>query len=119
MQLKNKTVTGVIQPLSYVDRTLRQQGFRRVGEGSVPIYDVVIYDSSTSTSYFLRIPTSITHGGSGKGELSVKIGHPYLEAKILIYGPDESFVIPQAVKRAAEDKLKELAAYLLPADSDT
>ncbi len=111
MQLKSKTLTGVVQPLSFVDKMLRQQGFRRVKDHS-PVYDVVIYDSATSTSYFLRIPTSIAQGFSGKGELTVKIGRPYLETKFYINGEDEDFVIPLSVKRAAEHKLAEIADYL-------
>jgi|GEM_PF-550551 len=113
MQLKSKTLTGVVQPLSVVDRMLRAQGFRRVGAEQTPVYDVVIYDSATNSSYFLRIPTSITQGFSGKGEITVKIGHPYLEAKILLQGSEEHFTIPPAIKRAAEHKLAEIADYLV------
>jgi hypothetical protein len=120
MHLRNKTLTGVVQPLSFVDKMLRQQGFRRVGEDNTPLYDVVIYDSASSTSYFLRIPISITQGCSGKGELSVKIGQPYLEAKILLHGNDEHVIIPPAVRNAAEHKLAEIADYLslTPPSSD-
>lgn len=52
MRLKNKTLTGVVQPLSYVDKMLRQQGFHRSGGDSMPTYDVVMYDSASSSAYF-------------------------------------------------------------------
>ncbi|MGC5326639.1 hypothetical protein [Brevibacillus sp. SYSU BS000544] len=114
MQLRVKSLSGVIQPLSYVDKTLRQQGFRRMGSDDTPVYDVVIYDSATSTSYFLRIPTSISHHNfSGKGELTVKIGRPYLESKFVLEGNSEEFIIPQAIRHAAEHKLAEIADYLV------
>lgn len=114
MQLRVKTLTGVIQPLSFVDKTLRQQGFRRMGNEDTPLYDVVIYDSATSTSYFLRIPTSLsTHSFSGKGELSVKIGKPYLESQFLLEDSSGDFIIPQAIRHAAEHKLAEIADYLV------
>lgn len=114
MQLRSRSLTGVIQPLSYVDKMLRQQGFRRTGGKHPPIYDLVIYDSATSTSYFLRIPTSVTHSNSRDGEISVKIGHPYLETRFFFHGTDEEFVIPREVRRAAEHKLAEIADYLAP-----
>jgi len=113
MQIKSKALTGVVQPLSYVDKMLRQQGFYRAGGGDSPTYDVVIYDSATSTSYFLRIPTNYTQSPIGKGELAVRLGQPYLEAKFYMNGaPDESFYIPAAVRQAAEHKLAEIADYL-------
>ncbi len=112
MQLKSKTLTGVVQPLSYVDKMLRQQGFHRAGGENTPTYDVVIYDSATSTSYFLRIPTNFTHSSSGKGELTVKFGQPYLEAKFYIPNNMEDFIIPKAIREAAEHKLAEIADYL-------
>lgn len=114
MQLRVKTLTGVIQPLSFVDKTLRQQGFRRMGHEDTPLYDVVIYDSATSTSYFLRIPTSLsTHNFSGKGELTVKIGKPYLESQFMLEDSSGEFIIPQAIRHAAEHKLAEIADYLV------
>jgi hypothetical protein len=113
MQLKNKSLTGVVQPLSYVDKMLRQQGFHRAGGERTPTYDVVIYDSATSTSYFLRIPTNYTNTSTGRGELTVKLGHPYLEAKFCMHNtPEEQFVIPKAIREAAEHKLAEIADYL-------
>lgn len=113
MQLRNKSLTGVVQPLSYVDKMLRQQGFHRAGGENTPTYDVVIYDSATSTSYFLRIPTNYTHNNSGKGELTVKLGHPYLEAKFYMHNAfDEHYVIPKSIREAAEHKLAEIADYL-------
>lgn len=113
MQLRSKTLTGVIQPLSFVDKMLRQQGFHRAGGESTPSYDVVIYDSATSNSYFLRIPTNYTQSPSGKGEITVKFGNPYLEAKFLLTtADDEHFFIPLAIRQAAEHKLAEIADYL-------
>jgi hypothetical protein len=113
MQLKSKTLTGLVQPLSYVDKMLRQQGFHRTGGESTPTYDVVIYDSATGTSYFLRIPANYIDSSSGKGELTVKLGHPYLEAKFFMHNTsEENFVIPLAIKQAAEHKLAEIADYL-------
>jgi hypothetical protein len=112
MQLKSKNLTGVVQPLSYVDKMLRQQGFHRSGGENTPTYDVVIYDSATSTSYFLRIPTNFTQSSSGKGELAVRLGHPYLEAKFYMNNAAEDFIIPKAIREAAEHKLAEIADYL-------
>ncbi|NGQ95426.1 hypothetical protein G3578_09690 [Brevibacillus sp. SYP-B805] len=113
MQLKSKSLTGVVQPLSYVDKMLRQQGFYRAGGENTPTYDVVIYDSATSTSYFLRIPTSYTQSPSGKGEISVRLGQPYLEAKFYMHLADEEILyIPQAIREAALHKLAEIADYL-------
>ncbi|WP_400164832.1 hypothetical protein ACAF76_006115 [Brevibacillus sp. TJ4] len=113
MRLKNKTLTGLVQSLSYVDKMLRQQGFQRSGGVGMPTYDVVIYDSASSSSYFLRIPTSLSNESTGKGELTVKLGHPYLEAKFCLGTPsDELFFIPKAVREAAEHKLAEVADYL-------
>ncbi len=117
MQLRVKSLTGVIQPLSLVDKTLLQQGFRRLGNDETPVYDVTIYDSATGTSYFLRIPTSLsTQYFSGKGELSVKIGRPYLESKFMLEGNPGEFIIPQAIRHAAEHKLAEIADYLVTPD---
>ncbi|QDS33223.1 hypothetical protein [Brevibacillus brevis] len=113
MRLKNKTLTGVVQPLSYVDKMLRQQGFHRSGGDSMPTYDVVMYDSASSSTYFLRIPTNYTSTTTGKGELNVKLGHPYLEAKFYMNtASEEVFFIPKAVREAAEHKLAEIADYL-------
>lgn len=113
MRLKNKTLTGVVQPLSHVDKMLRQQGFQRSGGVSTPTYDAVIYDSANSSTYFLRIPTSISGVSTGKGELTVKLGHPYLEAKFCMSTPSEDLLfIPKAVREAAEHKLAEVADYL-------
>jgi hypothetical protein len=113
MRLKSKNLTGVVQPLSYVDKMLRQQGFHRSGGDSPPTYDVVIYDSATSTSYFLRIPTNYTSTTTGKGELTVKLGHPYLEAKFYMHATaEDQFVIPKEIREAAEHKLAEIADYL-------
>jgi hypothetical protein len=114
MRLKNKALTGVVQPLSYVDQMLRQQGFQRSGGDSLPTYDVVIYDSASSSTYFLRIPTNYSSTNSGKGELTVKLGHPYLEAKFNMSSSasEEFFFIPKAVREAAENKLAEIADYL-------
>lgn len=113
MRLKNKTLTGVVQPLSYVDKMLRQQGFHRSGGDSMPTYDVVIYDSASSSTYFLRIPTNFTNTTTGKGELTVKLGHPYLEAKFYMNAASEElFYIPKAIREAAEHKLAEIADYL-------
>lgn len=112
MRLKNKTLAGVVQPLSYVDKMLRQQGFHRSGGDSMPTYDVVMYDSASSSSYFLRIPTNYTSTTTGKGELTVKLGHPYLEAKFYMNTSEEIFFIPKAVREAAEHKLAEIADYL-------
>jgi hypothetical protein len=113
MRLKNKNLTGVVQPLSYVDKMLRQQGFHRSGGDGMPTYDVVIYDSATSSTYFLRIPTNFTNTTTGKGELTVKLGHPYLEAKFYMNSASEElFFIPKAVREAAEHKLAEVADYL-------
>ncbi|MFS0557275.1 hypothetical protein [Brevibacillus fortis] len=113
MRLKNKTLTGVVQPLSYVDKMLRQQGFHRSGGDSMPTYDVVMYDSASSSAYFLRIPTNYTSTTTGKGELNVKLGHPYLEAKFYMNtSSEEIFFIPKAVREAAEHKLAEIADYL-------
>ena len=112
MRLKNKTLTGVVQPLSYVDKMLRQQGFHRSGGDSMPTYDVVMYDSASSSTYFLRIPTNFTTSSTGKGEMTVKLGHPYLEAKFYMNTSEEIFFIPKSVREAAEHKLAEIADYL-------
>lgn len=113
MQLKSKTLTGLVQPLSYVDKMLRQQGFHRAGGDITPTYDVMIYDSATGTSYFLRIPANYTGNSWGKGELTVKLGHPYLEAKFDMQNTnEENFTIPLAIRQAAEHKLAEIADYL-------
>lgn len=94
MRLKNKTLTGVVQPLSYVDKMLRQQGFHRSGGDGMPTYDVVMYDSASSSTYFLRIPTNFTTSSTGKGEMTVKLGHPYLEAKFYMNTSEEIFSSP-------------------------
>ncbi|MGE7273283.1 hypothetical protein ACQKK5_17700 [Brevibacillus panacihumi] len=113
MRLKNKTLTGVVQPLSYVDKMLRQQGFQRSGGDSMPTYDVVIYDSASSSTYFLRIPTNFSSQDTGKGEQTVKLGHPYLEAEFMMSTEtEEFFFIPKSVREAAEHKLAEIADYL-------
>jgi hypothetical protein len=112
MRLKNKTLTGVVQPLSYVDKMLRLQGFQRSGGDATPTYDVVMYDSASSRKYFLRIPTNFSQTTTGKGELTVKLGHPYLEAKFYLNASEEVFFIPKAVREAAEHKLAEIADYL-------
>ncbi|MFM1654012.1 hypothetical protein ACI7RC_18195 [Brevibacillus sp. B_LB10_24] len=114
MQLRIKSLTGIVQPLSYVDLMLRRQGFRRTGEDHPPTYDVVLYDSATSTSYFLCIPTNLAQCNLGQGEPSVKIGHPYLETRIPAQGQRavDHFVIPREVQQAAEHKLSEIADYL-------
>lgn len=113
MRLKNKTLTGVVQPLSYVDKMLRQQGFQRSGGDSMPTYDVVIYDSASSSTYFLRIPTNFSSQDTGKGEQTVKLGHPYLEAESMMsIETEEFFFIPKSVREAAEHKLAEIADYL-------
>lgn len=113
MQLRSKTLTGVVQPLSFVDNMLRQQGFHRAGGESTPTYDVMIYDSATSRSYFLRIPANYSQNSSGKGEITVKFGHPYLEAKFFLNNvSEEQFFIPLAIRQAAEHKLAEIADYL-------
>ncbi|MDR7316588.1 hypothetical protein [Brevibacillus nitrificans] len=113
MRLKNKTLTGVVQPLSYVDKMLRLQGFSRSVGDATPTYDVVMYDSASSSTYFLRIPTNFANTTTGKGELTVKLGHPYLEAKFYMNSASEEvFFIPKAVREAAEHKLAEIADYL-------
>lgn len=79
----------------------------------MPTYDVVMYDSASSSTYFLRIPTNFTNTTSGKGELTVKLGHPYLEAKFYMNtASEELFFIPKSVREAAEHKLAEIADYL-------
>ncbi len=127
MKLKSKTLTGVVQPLAYVDEILRQQGFRRAG-GDLPpragvdlppTYDVLIYDSATSISYFLRIPTSFPHKYTDSSEPTVKLGQPYLEAKTSVTaGEDEYILIPQAIRQAAEHKVAEVADYLSSASPE-
>lgn len=113
MQLKSKSLSSVVQPLSYVDSMLRQQGFTRVARGSSPSYDVVIFDSATSTSYFLRIPTRYQIPCSAKGELKVRIGQPYLEPteRLRALSMQVSY-IPTPIRQAAEHKLAEIADYL-------
>ena len=112
MRFKIKSLTGVMQPLSHVDKILRQQGFQRSG-GTKPTYGIVIYDSASSSTYFLRIPTRVSSGGTGKGELAVKFGLPYLEAKFCMSTPSEkTFFIPKAVREAAVHKLAEVGDYL-------
>jgi len=113
MQLKSKSLSGVVQPLSYVDSMLRQQGFTRSAGKSSPAYDVVIFDSSTSTSYFLRIPTRYQIPFSSNGELKVRFGQPYLEAKEKLKALSRQVTfIPTPVRQAAEHKLAEIADYL-------
>ncbi|UFJ41703.1 hypothetical protein LOK74_04090 [Brevibacillus humidisoli] len=119
MQLRSKSLTGVVQSLSFVDNMLRQQGFRRGGEEHAPLYDVVIFDSATSISYYLRIPTSVSLTCEGTGEKTVKIGRPYLETKLLAHKSVKDLIIPEAVQRAAEHKLAEIADYLASAASAT
>lgn len=113
MQLKSKSLSGVVQPLSYVDRMLRQQGFTRADGESSPSYDVIIFDSATSTSYFLRIPTRYQLPSSSTGELKVRIGQPSLEAmeQLKAISLHISF-IPTPIRLAAEHKLAEIADYL-------
>lgn len=105
MILKSKTLRSVAQPLSSIDKLLRQQGFRATAGEHPPMYDVVIYDSATNCSYFLRIPTNISHESPHTGELIVKFGSPSLETKALSPIPDE-------IRQAAEHKLAEIADYL-------
>lgn len=89
------------------------KGFTAPAATAPPTYDVVIYDSATSTSYFLRIPTNYTSTTTGKGELTVKLGHPYLEAKFYMHATaEDQFVIPKEIREAAEHKLAEIADYL-------
>jgi len=112
MRLKIKNLSGVLQPISRVDKILRQQGFQRTG-GTKPSYDIVIYDSASSSTYCLRIPARISGGSTKKGEQAVKLGLPYLEAKICMNSPTaKPFFIPKAVREAAEHKLAEVADYL-------
>ncbi|CAM5785759.1 MULTISPECIES: hypothetical protein [Brevibacillus] len=112
MRLKSKNLTGVVQPLSFVDKMLRQQGFSPSG-GDTPTYDVVIYDSATSSSYFLRIPANPVSKPSHTGEMTVKLGHPYLEAKLIFHTEQEEYsVIPKEIRQAAEHKLAEIGDYL-------
>ncbi|MGO0062173.1 hypothetical protein ACTID9_19425 [Brevibacillus fluminis] len=105
MILKSKTLRSVAQPLSSIDKLLRQQGFRPAAGEHPPMYDVVIYDSATNCSYFLRIPTNILHDHPHSGEVIVKFGTPSLESKALSTIPDE-------IRQAAEHKLAEVADYL-------
>ncbi|QQE75676.1 hypothetical protein KDJ56_06965 [Brevibacillus composti] len=112
MRLKSKNLTGVVQPLAYVDKMLRQQGFSPSG-GDTPSYHLVIYDSATSSSYFLRIPATITGKPTDTGELTVRLGRPYLEAKMYLHTPGEEFLaIPKEIREAAEHKLAEIGDYL-------
>ncbi|MBO8164942.1 MAG: hypothetical protein H0Z34_14700 [Brevibacillus sp.] len=117
MQLRSKSLTGAIQPLSFVDAMLRQQGFRRVGEEHAPLYDAIIYDSATSISYYLRIPTSVIPSRTGQDEQTLKIGQPYIESKPPAQGGEKDGIIPGAILRAAEYKLAEIADYLAHAAS--
>ncbi|USG67325.1 hypothetical protein NDK47_08645 [Brevibacillus ruminantium] len=112
MRLKSKNLTGVVQPLSYVDKMLRQQGFSPTG-GDDPTYHVEIYDSATSSSYFLRIPANFTSRPTDTGEMTVKLGHPYLEAKLYLNTTiDDLLIIPKEIREAAEHKLAEIGDYL-------
>lgn len=108
MILKSKTLRSVAQPLSSIDKLLRQQGFRPTVGEHPPMYDVVIYDSATNCSYFLRLPTNISHDCPVSGESIIKFGSPSLEAKALSSIPDE-------IRQAAEHKLAEIADYLASA----
>lgn len=112
LHLRCKNLTGSIQPLSLVDNLFRQQGFRRWGEAYAPLYDAVILDSATRIRYYLRIPVSVSSICSETGERSVKIGQPYLESKQQPHKGGKELTIPQAIRRAAEYKLAEIADYL-------
>ncbi|WP_232698281.1 hypothetical protein [Brevibacillus daliensis] len=112
MQLESKALIGMVQPLSNVDQTLVQQGFRRIGNNNSPVYDATIYDSSTSMTYYLRIPTHFAPFQGEQSEPSVKIGSPYLKCKKAMRNSRDGLVIPRAIKAAAEHKLAEIADYL-------
>ncbi|WP_241236339.1 hypothetical protein [Brevibacillus marinus] len=117
LHLRCKNLTGAVQPLSFVDSMFRQQGFRRCGEEHAPLYDAVIFDSATSVSYYLRIPTSVSLTCKETGEKTVKIGQPYLETKQQPHKGAKDWIIPQAIQQAAEYKLAEIADYLAACSS--
>ncbi|EMT54795.1 hypothetical protein I532_04285 [Brevibacillus borstelensis AK1] len=50
---------------------------------------------------------------SHTGEMTVKLGHPYLEAKLIFHTEQEEYsVIPKEIRQAAEHKLAEIGDYL-------
>lgn len=117
MRLRSKNLTGVVQPLPYVDQFLSQQGFTKMDDGSSLTYYATIYDSSTSNSYYLSIPTFITSLSCSPHQPAVKMGFPRLQKKPR-YGGDQEQMIPLAVIQAAEHKLAEIADYLTRVNRD-
>ncbi|GAA4703609.1 hypothetical protein [Brevibacillus fulvus] len=113
MQLRNKALSGVVQPLTYVDRMMRQQGFQLTWADGIPSYGMRIYDSATNTSYFLRMCIHYTRHVNRNGEQIVKLGAPSLEANVSANKRQiERSAIPLPIRQAVEHKLAEVADYL-------
>ena len=111
MQLKDKWLTGLVKSFSLVDSTLLQQGFRRCGKNYSATYQLTIQDSATSSAYYLKIPTSLEKK-SDPGSISIRIGAPILRKKVFMNKLNPSIEIPEAVWKAAESKLAEIADYI-------
>lgn len=106
MHLNESSLTGLVKPLSEVDRLLIAQGFTRRGNDRFT-YNIRITDSASHTFYDLRIPARRT-----KNSAYLRLDQPYISKQP---GPERFKLprkIPNAIIEAAKHKTAEIASYL-------
>ncbi|SEN06929.1 hypothetical protein [Lihuaxuella thermophila] len=110
MQLKTKTLTGMVRPYHLIDRMLKSQGFRR-SHNQPPVYKMKIKDAGSGLVYRLKIPTSSPRPHSDLKYL--RFEPPSLELDKTLFKSNSSLpVIPDTIVSAANEKIEEVASYL-------
>lgn len=111
MQLKDKSLNGVVQTFTLVDSTLTQQGFKRCGKVDAVTYQLNIQDSATQSMYTLIIPTRL-ESSSSSSPFMVRIGKPLLKKDGRTHKLKPSLKIPESILNAVQSKIAEIADYL-------
>lgn len=110
MELQKSLLSGMVKPFSVVDEMLTSQGFSRRGRHAIT-YDIRIEDTTSQTSYYLRIPARRTNDKQTK-DAFIKLDRPYLGKRQGPYRYHSTREIPKSVVEAAQHKMAEVASYL-------
>jgi hypothetical protein len=107
--IDNQLLKGLKSELSYLDETMDKLGFVRwQWEYYRATYDCKFEDRTTSSEYFLRVNTRVLEGKLESPHAILTVEDIYIGLATFPHGLNYNTSIPDAVLKAANQKLDEL-----------
>ncbi len=114
MIIENSGLNGLKSDLAHLDEATSKLGFIRwQWEYYRATYDCKLHDSATKNDYFVRLNTRAVEGKLEAPDTILVIEDVYIGKATFPHGLDYNSPIPDAILKAAQQKLSDLKQLLI------